>query len=85
MAESHFLPFRRNCLEVAEFDTQAKVLHNRFVEKDYNPNSLQTTIRSVWDLDRISLLTERPRDSNNRISPFYLSLSFLSSTTIKIN
>lgn len=77
-----FLQLRRNCSEVAAFYIQAKVLHNRFVEKGYNSNSLQTTISSVRNLDRMSLLTERPRDGNNRISLFHLSLHFLSSTTV---
>lgn len=57
--KSQFVRVRRNCASIEDFDKQAKVLFDRFVEKGYTPWELNKTLSAVRSINRDDLFKKK--------------------------
>lgn len=55
---------RRKCTRVDDFNIQANILTNRFIEKGYSFDVLSQTLSKVQELDREQFMVEKPKMTN---------------------
>lgn len=62
--KSQFMRIRKNCTQMADFESQAVLLKSRFLDKGYQESILDKTISEVKKLDRDVLLKGRKEKSD---------------------
>ena len=68
--KGQYMRIRRNCDDVADFELQAAILTEKFIEKGYTKNALWKTQQEVLAMDRESLLETRVRPPRKEDVPF---------------
>ncbi|CAH2321250.1 Hypothetical predicted protein, partial [Pelobates cultripes] len=62
--KSQFLRIRRNCSQINDFNEQSLVLKKQFIEKNYSCTFLDSTIDTVRNKPRESLLTYKDKNTS---------------------
>lgn len=61
---------KRNCARIEDFDTQAKVLFERFVEKGYTQQELNKTLSIVRSMNRDNLFKKKEASERDFVVAF---------------
>lgn len=76
--KGQYLCIKCNCTSLKDFERRVAILTQRFLEKDYDPVSLEATLNQVGNIDRDSLLIDRtnePRSESGYATNYYFLYS----------